>query len=71
VGQSTPDLFGHKDISSKSDMIFETIDSLNKRFGRSTVFLSSSLASNDRKESVRGKDAVYTNLELPYLGKVK
>lgn len=71
VGQSTPDLFGQKDISSKSDMIFETIDSLNKRFGRSTVFLSSSLASNDRKESVRGKDAVYTNLELPYLGKVK
>lgn len=75
AGESTPDLFGEKEKSEHSDKIFEAIDVLNKKFGRSTVFLSSSLGALERKK-LRGSgeldaDLIYTHLELPFLGKVK
>ncbi len=72
----TPDLFGeYAEISGKT--AFSALDSLNKKYGRNTVFLGSSMRALDasgRREA--GKSFLHAgmqdkkSLDIPYLGVV-
>ncbi len=66
-----PDLFGETIRTEQSARLFNTVDGLNKRFGKQTVFLASSFsalsqrqASDARKLSVRGRGAARPRLSL-------
>lgn len=69
----TPDLFGEfKQISDKQET-FSTLDSLNKKFGRHTVFLASSMRAlgvETRDTFLRAGPQHKKRINIPYLGEV-
>ena len=70
-----PDLFGElKSLETKSRS-FGAIDTLNKRYGKQTVFLGSSLQATTHSEGSSKRDAYFLGpdikrktLSMPYLG---
>jgi DNA polymerase-4/DNA polymerase V len=78
----THDLFGETKIAQEDMRVFSALDKLNKRFGRNTVVLASSMkASSHRDPDRRKKNAkrayvempaqyAKKSLNMPYLGKV-
>jgi len=81
-GEVTNDLFGEQEkADTKALGAHKAIDALNKRYGRHTVFLASSLKAVLVKEhSLKGRstmrapmpvDAWKKTIDIPYLGKVR
>jgi DNA polymerase-4 len=80
------DLFGEAAQTEKKSQVFTAVDGLNKRYGKQTVFLGSSLnaleyasgyasAASHKKSKSRarlslGVDQKYKTLRMPYLGLV-
>ncbi len=81
-GEVVLDLFGaQEDMDAKTENAHRAIDALNRRYGRHTVFLASSLnAVSVRERSLEGRtgqrarmaiDIRKKTLDIPYLGKVR
>lgn len=72
----TSDLFGRQQaLDERSGALLEAVDTLNHRYGRSTVFLGSSMQAHLRPERAAksrrlslGIEARKKTLEIPYLG---
>ncbi len=86
VGESvaTLDLFGQTDKVNEREVMLDAIDTLNKRYGRETISLASSLKAlkhqepDRQKKNSRRTSFVHYSLEqrkktidLPYLGKAR
>jgi DNA polymerase-4 len=66
---SMPDLFGESVSVKKKSKIFETVDAVNARYGKETMFLASTLAALD--PSLKDIPRQRKTLLLPYLGVVQ
>jgi DNA polymerase-4 len=74
-----PDLFGERVEQEEKRNIFMTLDGVNKKYGKQTIFLASSLqAVNHREPRREGREKYALTIEqkrktlgLPYLGIVK
>jgi DNA polymerase-4 len=81
-----PDLFGETVEAEKKSIVFGEVDKLNKRYGKQTVFLGSSLRAISHTEDSAGRKSKNTHpgrarlflgpgqknktLQIPYLGVV-
>jgi DNA polymerase-4 len=68
-----PDLFGETKELEQKERSFGAIDVLNKKYGKQTLFLASSLQAADREATKRagyslGVTQRKKNLNMPYLG---
>lgn len=78
----THDLFGESRSAAKEMAVFSALDTLNRRFGRGTVTLASSMKASSHRDPDRRKKNAKRNsvampaqyakksLNMPYLGKV-
>lgn len=63
----TNDLFGESITSQEESTIFEMIDTLNRRFGRSTLMLGASmLATKHREPERRKRNALRKSFHMPH-----
>ncbi len=79
---ATLDLFGQTEMMNERESLFGTIDSINKRYGKATLLLASSLKATNAREPDRQKKSSRRSsfvhlpveqrkktIDLPYLGK--
>jgi hypothetical protein len=66
LGQSSQnDLFGEVVKNQKSEKVFETLDSIDKRYGTGTMMLASSVGAHKRRKMVPER-----HFKILYMGEV-